>query len=230
MAHAYFFAAACGIISAVCVFFVSGNFRPQAIGEPVIQALSEGFTYIRQHRILTMLIVLGLLMSFLGWSNLTMFPVMARDVLGGDADSLGFLTGAGAFGSMISTAIIASLGDYKNKGKLVLYSGIATAIGIVLFSQSKWFPLSLVLSMLMQAALMAFEVSLTGTVLLVTADNMQGRVQGIYTQVFGFTWVGGFLLGSIAELYNAPLAIGLGGLAIGAIVLLFWRPIQIASL
>ena len=78
---------------------------------------------------------------------------------------------------------------------------------------------------LMQGALMSFEVSITSLVLLLTTERMQGRVQGIYTQVFGFTWIGGVILGAIAELSSAPLAIALGGLAIGLTLLFRSRAI-----
>ncbi len=224
--YGYFFAVATGLISAGCVLFVSGNFRPIAQTIHVTKAISEGIGYIRESQILLWLITLGFLMSFLGWSNLTMLPVVARDVLSGDASAFGYLTGAGALGSLISTALIASLGNYKDKAFLVLTSGILTSVGILAFSFSTWFALSLVLAGLMQAALMAFEVTLTASVLLNTTDEMHGRVQGIYTQVFGFTWVGGVFLGAIAEYTGAPTAIAIGGIAIGTIVLFAWAPLR----
>ena len=48
---------------------------------------------------------------------------------------------------------------------------------------------------------------------------------GVYNQVFGFTRVGGLLLGTIAEYFGAPLAIGFGGVAIGIVVMLVARPL-----
>ena len=226
--YGYFFSAVCGVVGAVCILWIVGDFRPKTVekAEPVFQAIKEGLVYIGQYRALIWLIALGLLMALFGWSNLTMLPVMARDVLGQDASGLGYLTGVGAFGSLLSTAFVASLGDYKDKTRLVLVAGALTTAGIIAFSFSTWFALSLVLAGVMQAALMAFEVTLTATVLLITDDEMQGRVQGIYTQVFGFTWVGGVLLGSIAEYAGAPLAIALGGGAIGVVVLAAWRPLR----
>ena len=146
---------------------------------------------------------LGFLMSLLGWSNLTMLPVLARDYLGTGADGLGYLPAAGAIGSLASTMFIAGLGDYGDKVKLVKFAGIATTVGILLFSMSRVYALSLGLAALMQAGLMAFEVSLTASVILLTSEKMQGRVQGIYTQVFGFTWIGGVILGSIATFIGA---------------------------
>ncbi|MFK7805428.1 MAG: MFS transporter [Anaerolineae bacterium] len=226
----YFFAAATGILASVCAFFISGEFQPKpAEGESVMGSVREGLNYIRTFPSLMWLIGLGFLMSLLGWSNLTMMPVMARDVLGVGADGLGFLTAAGATGSLLSTMAIASLGNYGDKVRLVKFAGLGTAVGILLFAFTPIYSLSLVLVALMQGALMAFEVSLTASVILLTAEKMQGRVQGIYTQVFGFTWVGGVVLGSIATLTSVPIAIAVGGVLIGGVILLLWRPMgQIA--
>ncbi|MEM7346387.1 MAG: MFS transporter [Chloroflexota bacterium] len=223
----YLFAAICGLIASGCILFIRGNFQPKsASSDPVFEAIREGVGYIWNYQALRLLIALALLMSLLGWSNLSMLPVVARDILQVDASGLGFLTTAGAIGSFLSTAYIAGLGDYDHKIWLILRSGILTTIGILLFATSTSYPLSLLLIFFMQAALMSFEVSITAVVLLLTADNMQGRVQGIYTQVFGFTWVGGIVLGSIAEFSSVPVAIIAGGIAIGLAVALMWRTIS----
>jgi len=224
--YGYLFGAFCGIISTVVVFFVQDTFQPATESgseqPPIFQAIGEGLTYIRNHLTLLYLIILAFLMSLLGWANLSMLPVMARDVLLVDASGLGYLTATGAIGSLISTGIVASLGDIKNKIQLILFCGACTTVGILLFSASSSFVMALCLIFLMQAALMAFEVTITAMVLLITDTKMQGRVQGIYTQVFGFTWIGGALLGAIAEWVGVPIAIACGGLAIGAALRLMY--------
>lgn len=231
MGFGYFFAAATGILASVCVFFIQGEFQPKPIeGESVMGSIKEGLNYIRTFPSLMWLIGLGFLMSLLGWSNLTMMPVMARDILDVGADGLGFLTAAGATGSLLSTMAIASLGNYGDKVRLVKLAGLGTAVGILLFAFTPIYSLSLLLVALMQGALMAFEVSLTASVILLTAEKMQGRVQGIYTQVFGFTWVGGVVLGSIATFTSVQIAIAVGGVLIGAAILLLWRPMDQISI
>lgn len=217
----YLFAAVCGLIATGCVWFVEGQFNSRTdVQAPVLRAMREGIAYIWHSPSLAPLIFLAFLMSLLGWSNISMLPVMARDVLSVGASGLGFLTAAGALGSLVSTAFIAGLGDFQNKVRLILLSGAATTIGILLFALSSSYLVSLFWMFLMQGALMAFEVTITATVLLLTKEKMQGRVQGIYTQVFGFTWVGGVLLGSIAEFAGAPIAIAVGGVSIGGAMLL----------
>ncbi len=224
----YLFGTGMGVIASICILFVKGNFKPVAQEQTVSirQSISEGIAYIKTHTTLMYLIVLALLMSFLGWSNFSMLPVIARDVLFVEASGLGFLTSAGAVGSLISTAVIAGLGDFKDKTRLIIWAGVGTTIGILAFSLSSNFLLSLILIFFMQGALMAFEVTITATVLLVTEDKMQGRVQGIYTQVFGFTWVGGIVLGAIAEFTGAPIAIAIGGIGIGLTIFLIRERIK----
>lgn len=224
---AYFFAAACGLLAGLLAWVIRGDFKPSmpTVKESVLDSIREGLIYIRSKPSLVWLILLGFLMSLFGWSNLTMLPVMARDVLGQAASGLGILTGAGAIGSLISTGIIAGSSQSQDKSRLVIISGLLTTAAILAFSFSTWFPLSVALVAFMQAALMAFEVTIGASVLTVTSDKMQGRVQGVYNQVFGFTWIGGALLGAIAEFFGAPTAIALGGIGIGLVVLLAWRPL-----
>ncbi len=222
----YLFAASCGVVATVCIALIQGDFRPKRTSDKVGRAIREGLSYIRRQNGILPLIVLALLMSLLGWSNFSMLPVMARDILGAGASGFGFLVTAGAAGSLVSTTLVAGLGDYKNKSGLILFTGVLTTIGILLFAVSTFYPLSLLLIMFMQAALMGFEVSITAFVILLTSEEMQGRVQGIYTQVFGFTWVGGILLGSIAEFSSAPIAIAFGGVSIGLAIALMWRTVS----
>lgn len=222
----YLFAAGCGLISGVCVWFVRGEFRPKdMIPESFKKSLQSGLQYIWRSRSLRWVLALSFTMSLLGWSHIVMMPVMARDVLGVDAVGLGFLTTAGGIGAFIATLLIAGLGNYQNKIRLAMFCAALTAVALILFALSPWYSLSLVLKAILQGSLMSFEAILSAVVLLLTSDRMQGRVQGIYGLIFGFTWIGGVIMGSVAALGSAPLAIGLGGLAVGMVIAVLWRPL-----
>jgi MFS family permease len=99
----YFFAAICGLTGALVLLFVRGSFKPQASSEKFGHALRSGLRYIWGHGSLRYLITLSFIMALLGWSHISMMPVMARDVLGVGASGLGFLTSAGASGALIAT-------------------------------------------------------------------------------------------------------------------------------
>ncbi len=73
---------------------------------------------------------------------------------------------------------------------------------------------------------MVFESTLLTMVQLLTQNSMQGRLQGIYSLVFGFTWLGGFLLGSIATFSNVSIAVGSAGVAVFLVALFSWRSLS----
>lgn len=201
----YLFAAGCGLISGVCVWFVRGEFQPKdMIPESFKKSLQSGLQYIWRSCSLRWVQALSFTMSLMGWSHISMMPEMARDVLGVDVTGLGFLTTAGGIGAFIATSIIAGLSKYQKKNRLALFCVGVTAVIHILFALSPWYSLSLVLKAILEGSFMSFEATLSAVVLLLTSDRMQGRIQGIYGLIFGFTWLGGVIMGSVATLSSVP--------------------------
>ena len=224
---AYLLAVACGLIAIISLIRLRGNYQPKETEqEPVMRSLRRGIQYTWSVPGLRWIMALSFIMSFLGWSHISMMPVMARDVLDVDAAGLGFLSAVGAMGAFLATFLIAGLKKDIPKIRMALFLAVITAILLVSFAFSRWYLVSLGLKFLLQGTLFGFEATLTAVVLLITSERMQGRVQGIYSLLFGFTWMGGLLMGSIAEVYSAPIAIAIGGIALGTATLLIWRPLQ----
>jgi len=176
--------------------------------------LKEGFIYVWKEPTLRSLIVMALVVEAFAWSHITMLPVIARDVLNVGASGFGLLSSAAGVGLMIGTLTMASLGDIKNKGRwLVLYS-LGFGFFILLFSISTWFPLSMLLIAIALAMGISCDAMLS-TLLQILSDNkMRGRVVSFYGLTFGMTPMGGFGEGIIANLINAPFAVGLGAVLV----------------
>jgi MFS family permease len=216
-------AAGFGLAATLSGLGIPGAFKSAGIADNrVIRPLIEGLQYIRGRPGLVWILFLSFLMSMLGWSHIAMLPVIARDVLGLNADGLGFLSTAGALGALVATAWVASLPKDIDKIRLALVLGLITSALLVLFAISRNYALSLLLRFLLNGTLFGLEAALTAIVLSITAKHMQGRVQGVYSLLFGFMWFGGVLLGQIAELYDAPTAIAVGGIAVGLATILVW--------
>jgi len=223
----YLLATGCGLISGISAFFVKGEFQPKIeIQESFKKSLQGGLKYVWTSQPLRLVLVLSFTMSLLGWSHISMMPVMARDILGVNAAGLGFLTTAGGIGAFIATLLIAGLGNYQNKIRLAIFSASITAIMTIIFAISPWYYASLAIKVILQGGIMGFEATLAAIVLMLTSDQMQGRVQGIYTLLFGFTWLGGVIMGSIATISSAPIAIGSGGVAICLAIIVLWKPLN----
>ena len=216
-------AATFGLLAAAAALGLPGRYKPTATGEPVLRpTLAAGLRYVARKEGLAWIMFLSFLMSLMGWSHIAMMPVLARDVLGLNADGLGFLSTAGAVGALVATVWTAGLRQDVDKIKLALVLGMLTSLLTIMFATSRSYLLSLGLRFALSGTLFAFEAALTAVVLFITAKRMQGRVQGVYSLLFGFTWFGGVILGWIAESYGAPFAIGVGGAAVGLATIAVW--------
>ena len=186
--------------------------QPQAPSthEPFWDAAREGIRYVWNNGTVRLLLIMSVFMELFGFSFHIMLPVMARDVLGVGASGLGFLSAAGGVGAVASTLAVASLGDFRNKGGLLLASALGAGLMLVLFAFSPWYVVSLVLVTGVGALLMSYDVSMGTLLQLLSTNEVRGRVLGIYGLTFGFTPLGGFLVGLVGTVVGVPVAMGVG--------------------
>ena len=80
----------------------------------------------------------------------------------------------------------------------------------MLFAFSPSFAVSMVMVALAGGSLMAYDVTMGTMLQLLSYDEMRGRVLGIYGLTFGFTPLGGFLVGLVGTVVGVPVAMGVG--------------------
>jgi predicted MFS family arabinose efflux permease len=190
----------------------------------VVDLLVEGFRYTRNNpRILLVITVVGLV-SLFAMNYSVVMPVVARDVLHGDADTYGFLMAAAGVGSLISAITIAVR---RTASMSRLFVG-AVLVGLAMIgvgiSQSLW--LSLAMMFVAGWGGIAMAATANTTIQLAVPDVLRGRVVSLYTTVFvGSTPLGGLGSGIIASAYggvSAALIAG-GGLAVLSAVACYLR-------
>jgi predicted MFS family arabinose efflux permease len=203
-----------GILACVAVapaLFIRGQFSATTAAEPLFRAIRDGLRYAWTHAPVRQLLTLSATVELFGFAHYTMVPVIARDVLGVGAAELGWLSSAAGLGALVGTLGVASLGDFKRKGSLLIAVTGAAGAALVVFAFSPWYALSLALSLFMGAALTTYDVLMHALFQLMTSDAVRGRVFSLYVLTFGFSQLGGFLAGSLANVAGAPVAVGLGG-------------------
>ena len=84
-----------------------------------LHELKEGLTYVFRHKTIRTIMMLIIPNSLLGVSFATLFPAWAVNVLGGDAITNGYLQSARGLGAMSGALLIASLGRFHFKGRLL---------------------------------------------------------------------------------------------------------------
>ena len=144
-------------------------------------------------------------------------PVFARDILKTGAAGLGVLTAAQSVGGLLGTLALASLGNYRRKGWLLLNIFMFYGVFLVLFSLSPWYQVSLLLIGMVGAMAATFDAMQQTMLQLNVAEEQRGRAMGIWQLSIGFGPVGFLAVGAVAAVIGAQLALSINGIAILAI-------------
>lgn len=193
-------------------------FVPKPSRTSALADLKEGLTYVARHPLIRTVIGLIGAVSLFGISFVTLMPAWAVDVLGGDAKTNGFLQSARGLGALASALLIASLGRFRFRGKLLTLGTFTLPVAAALFALSRWTPLSLVL--IFGAGMsMILVFNLSNALVQTHAPNaLRGRIMSVYTLIFfGLMPLGALGVGVTAERIGQAPAVFIGaGVTLGA--------------
>ncbi len=185
--------------------------------------LKEGMGYILREPAIRTLIVLVGVTSFFGISSATVFPAWAVRILGGDATTNGLLQSARGVGALLSALLIASLGRFRFKGRLLTIGTFAFPVLLLLFALARWLPLSLALLLVGGMAVILIMNIANALVQTLVPDALRGRVMSVYSMTFfGGMPLGALWVGTVAEYAGEPTAVISGALVALAFAGLIW--------
>jgi MFS family permease len=160
------------------------------------------------------LLVLVALVSFFANPYASLMPVFARDIFAGGGELLGILVGAGSAGAVIGVLYLASRKHVAGLEALVPIAAGCAGVGLLVFSQSPWFGLSLAALPLIGFGIMVNTASANMILQSVVPDRLRGRLVSFHIVAFlGIAPLGHFASGWIAEHFGARLALAIGGMA-----------------
>jgi len=177
------------------------------VHESPLKSLVGGLRYVRSNQTVLVLLVIACLLNMLAAPYRYAFlPLFARYVLDTGPAGYGMLTAMAGLGALVAGIWVVSLGNFKHKGSMMIWSGIAWSASLLLFAASTWYALSLFLIFLAGLA-QAVVWTVIATLILGNTDQpMRGRVMGLRTGVVISLPFGNFLAGAAAEQVGAPLA------------------------
>lgn len=220
---------------AVIVALWMMNIQPmpvKAMQKRAAEQLKEGLTYVVHHSLIRTLIAIAAFVSLFGLAFVTLLPAWSVEVLGGDAATNGLMQSARGVGALIGALMIASLGNFRWKGKLLTIGTFAFPLTLIVFAFIRSVPLAL---LALVAAGWGFMVlfNMLNTILQgIVEDDLRGRVMSIYTLTFfGGMPIGALWAGAMAEHYGEPLTVILG--AVISLVFagfVYWRIPKVRAL
>lgn len=142
----------------------------------------------------------------------SLMPILAKEVLGGNSALVGYLVGCAGLGAIVATLWLATRRDVAQLPRMIGRAAMTAGISLILVSQSRWIPLSLLLMMGLGFGIIATAASVNTLLQTQVEDSRRGRVMGLYVMSFlGMTSLGGLLFGSLASLVGAPATLGITG-------------------
>ena len=184
-------------------------------GSPV-RDFKDGVGYVFTNPMIRTLLLIGIIAAIFGWGSEAMYPVMARDVLHAGPIGVGLLFAAANAGGLLAALVMSSIGDIRNKGRMLLLGYLGFGFFLILFALSPWLLVSLLLIGLAGLSSAVAETSMDTLVQSSVPDEMRGRVLSVQAFSYGASGSAGIYTGSVAALVGAPLAIAIGG---GVVVL-----------
>jgi MFS family permease len=189
---------------------------------PVLAHIREGFAYAFGSPPTRGTLILFALVSLVGVPYVVLLPAFARDVLSGDARTLGLLTSCAGLGALGGALWLAARDSLRGIGGLVIRSTGALGVALVAFASSRAFWLSALLLVVSGFSLMLATASVNTAIQTLVSDRMRGRVMSLYAMAFiGVTPVGSLAGGALATRLGAPWTVAMGGLGCVALSVVF---------
>jgi MFS family permease len=177
------------------------------------KAFSEGLRYTFSSLPIRRLLIRLAILSLVALPFIVLLPAYVREILHGNADTLGFLMSAMGAGALTGAIYLAARRNVLGLGKIISVFSILLGLMIVLASFSRNIGFSLSLFYFAGLA-MILSIAAINTMLQTIADeDKRGRVMSFYAMaLIGTTPIGNLLAGSIASGIGIPHTLLAGGI------------------
>jgi MFS family permease len=186
--------------------------RRVAVEGSALSRIAEGFGYVGRTRpVLALLLLLGLI-SLVAMPYAVLMPIFADEILDGGPRGLGLLMGASGVGALMGALTLAARRGVRGLGRWVAMGAAGLGIGLVLFSYSQTFWLSVAILIPMGYCMIVTMASSNTLIQSMVPDAVRGRVMAVYSMMFmGMAPLGALAAGTLGERIGAPWTVRLGG-------------------
>jgi MFS family permease len=186
--------------------------------QSILTEFNDGIRYIRNHEVLRILIIVGMVPPLLGNHYQQFLPVFASDVLHVGDGGFGFMSTATGIGAFFGAMAVASSGQLRRRGLMQLGAGAMFGLSLAMFALSPTFAVALMALVVVGFAFTLYQ-TLNSTLTLASSDPAYyGRVSAV--QQLNMS-VGSFVIipmGVLIDEVGAPTVVFVSGL----LIFTFW--------
>ncbi len=220
-AHGVYFVIAGLELSAVMLTgMIHTDETPKPQGKKAIfKEIGSGLSYIRDHHMIVVLIVLSIATALLAMPFRSLLPIFIVDVFGRGPDALGTLVTIMGIGAIAGSVTVATVGR-RGRGMFLIAGGLLSALCMIFASI---FPIFGVVGglMIFLGVGDAFRRALTMALIMESTEpEFQGRVSSVYTMNFGLMPLGTLPASLITEYFGVQAAAAVLGVLLLVICLI----------
>ena len=211
---AYIFLLLIYVLSLIVISRVKSRMaKASTTSHPIWQNIISGIRYSLHNRAIRAVMVISLIMNFLAFGATQLFPVVARDHLNVGPGLTGVLISAMGIGTFIGGTAIVYMGITTYHGRIFVVGTLLLLVGLLLFALSPWYTLSFLILLVVGVGHAGFGTMQATIVLMSSAQERRGVVQGVLSLCIGVGPIGTLAMGALATLLNTQAAIGIGAAA-----------------
>lgn len=205
--------------------------RPRR-GTTILADVAEGLRYAHATPVIRHTLTLLLVVSLCVFNFNVFVPLLARNVLGLDAQGFGFLMGAVGVGAVSGALTLGALGRRTPPRGFIVATAALACLALAGLGTVRDVGLAAAVLVVVGYAAIITMASCNTTLQVAARDEFRGRVMSLYTLVFGGTFpIGAFCVGASAERWGiGPTLVGAGGLGLaGLAAVALWARLERAD-
>jgi predicted MFS family arabinose efflux permease len=175
--------------------------------------LVDGFRYAWHHATVRRLLATLGATTLANTPILVLAPFFADEIFHRGSQGLGFLMAAMGVGAVVGAMGLAQRTQVSGLPVVIAYSVLSLGAATLAFAVSKWFIVSLAITVLIGYSLMRQLAASNTTIQSMIPDEYRGRIMALYSMcVVGMAPFGSLATGALAARFGARLTVALGGL------------------
>lgn len=190
----------------------NSSFKKKEAKAVFTEDLIAGLKFIRSNRPILILMSMVGVTSLFGISYVILMPLFANDILKVGPGGFGVLMSATGVGALSAALLLARMGNFRQKGRLLVFSSVIFSVSLVFFALSKSYIFSLLILAVMGWASVT-AVSLINTLIqLLSPDEFRGRSMSAFMFTFaGIMPIGNLIAGSLTHVLGVSFTVLLSG-------------------
>lgn len=206
----------------VFTLFVKRHPHAQKPTNSVAANIVEGARYVAGNRLVLVLIFFGLVPMFLAMPFQTLMVVFAEEVWDVGPTGLGLLSAFAGIGGVAGSFYVAWQADSHHRVRRMMLSMLGFGGFLLLFSMSPYFSAALALVFVANACGSVYGTLNNTAIQMIIPDEVRGRISSFLMMSFSLPLLGTLPMSAVAEVYGAPLAVGMASVMAVIVSLVFY--------